>query len=398
MTGTWLRVLAVFLLVGLAAGYGGWRLMHGENATTDNVATEAPPPTSAQAAPSPAPLATRDSLVLPGIIEPYESIPVSAKLTASIAAMRVRDGSTVRKGQLLCLLEDTELRRDIDSAQLAVLQAEETLRRAREHRETETQRKTLALASAQQELASCQTKHRVEFQQAEVELKRADRELTVQEALYRAGAISFEQVQVRREAAEDARRSLEQRRASAEMEQSERQKAVEQARLDESVESVSAQDIDAYQLAAANTRAELAERKRRIKDLEVAAPVGGTVHFIRRTRTSSMIITGQSAEVLGPGVRVYEGDPFLEIATTERACVRIEVDETDVSRLQVGMKAAVTGDAFPGATLQGEVAEIQISGRRAGEGVTLFPVTVLITSPLGAVRMGMTADVTIKWG
>jgi multidrug resistance efflux pump len=128
----------------------------------------------------------------------------------------------------------------------------------------------------------------------------------------------------------------------------------------------------------------------------VVAPVSGTVRFIPRTRTSSMMTTGQSAEVLGPGVRVYEGDPFLEIATTERACVRVDVDETDIRRLHVGVPAKITGDAFAGRELEGEVSEIQIAGRQAGQGVTLFPVTVRITSPLKEVRMGMTADVTIR--
>jgi hypothetical protein len=93
---------------------------------------------------------------------------------------------------------------------------------------------------------------------------------------------------------------------------------------------------------------------------------------------------------------VYEGDPFLEIATTERACVRIEVDETDIGRLHIGMPAKITGDAFAGRELTGRISEIQTSGRKAGQGVTLFPVTVLIGSPLKDVRMGMTADVTIK--
>jgi hypothetical protein len=109
-----------------------------------------------------------------------------------------------------------------------------------------------------------------------------------------------------------------------------------------------------------------------------------------------MTATGQSAEVLGPGVRVYEGDPFLEIATTEKACCHIEVDETDIGRLHIGTKAKITGDAFAGRELDGEVAVIQTSGRKAGEGVSLFPITVLITSPLQGVRMGMTADVAIK--
>ena len=60
------------------------------------------------------------------------------------------------------------------------------------------------------------------------------------------------------------------------------------------------------------------------------------------------------------------------------------------------MKARITGDAFAGRELEGEISEIQITGKSAGQGVTLFPITVRITSPLKEVRMGMTADVTIR--
>jgi len=72
-------------------------------------------------------------------------VPVSAKLTAAIASMQVRDGSMVSKGQLLCALESDELTRQIDSARLALMQAQETLRRARETRANDAQRKSIAL-------------------------------------------------------------------------------------------------------------------------------------------------------------------------------------------------------------------------------------------------------------
>jgi len=164
--------------------------------------------------------------------------------------------------------------------------------------------------------------------------------------------------------------------------------------MDAETEQVSAQDLEAMRLQMRNAQTELATRQARLSDTRITAPISGTVRVIARGRSTSMI-AGEGSDVLGPGVMVYEGDPFLEIATTERACIRLEVDETDVGRLWVGMPAKITGDAFAGKELRGEVATIQTSGRKAGEGVSLFPVTVLITSPLQGVRMGMTADVTI---
>jgi HlyD family secretion protein len=394
MRATWLRILGLLVFVVVLAGAGGWYMMR---QAAPAPAAVSPKSTSAPAEETtPPPKIDRNTLVLPGVIEPYESVPVSPKLTASIASLKVRDGTMVAKGQLLCVLDDEELTRAIDAARLAYMSAQETLRRARETHATDAPRKEIALSTAQRDLDSFQADSQLQLDQAEAALRRAEREAADQEALYQAKAVSADQVRLKQEAAEDAKRALDQRRVAVDAGLAARRKAVEQARLDAQTEAVSQKDVKAAELAVANAQAELEARQRRLADLRVVAPVSGTVRFIPRTRTTSMMAASQSAEVLGPGVRVYEGDPFLEIATTERACVRVDVDETDIRRIYVGMKARITGDAFPDRELEGRVSEIQIAGKSAGQGVTLFPVTILITSPLEGVRMGMTADVTIR--
>jgi multidrug efflux pump subunit AcrA (membrane-fusion protein) len=397
MTGTWLRVLGLIAFVAALAVAGGWWMMREQTAPPPATAVaETPKTEEAAAAQQVLPRIDKDSLTLPGIIEPYESVPVSARLTANIASMKVRDGSLVAKGQLLGVLDDIELRQEIDAAQLVLMQARETLRRSKETHATDLERKRVAVATAQTDLESYRAESQIQIEQAEAALRRAESEAQRYEKLYQSDAVSQEQVRLKQEAVEDAQRAVQQRKAASEAGIASREKALEQARLESAQELVSERDIKAAELAVANAGVELAERERRRADIRITAPVGGTVHFIPRTRTTAMVVTGPSAEVLGPGVRVYEGDPFLEIATTEQACVRIEVDETDIGRLHIGMPAKISGDAFAGRELTGRISEIQTSGRKAGQGVTLFPVTVLISSPLKDVRMGMTADVTIR--
>jgi multidrug efflux pump subunit AcrA (membrane-fusion protein) len=330
------------------------------------------------------------------VIEPYESVPVSAKLTANIASLKVRDGTAVAKGQLLCVLDDIDLRRQIDQQRLIYLQAQEARRRAKQRRADELEREQLALARARQDLESHRIQSDLDLADLRSALARAELDLADAQALHEAKAVSADEVRRKQEAMDDARRALEQRKVSAETEATALRERLRQVELDCSAETVSEQDVEAHELQTLNAEAELAERQARLADTRVIAPISGTVRIIPRTRTSAMMVTGKSAEVLGPGVRVYEGDPFLEIAATDRACVRVEVDETDIARMRVGMRAKITGDAFPDRELVGEVAEIQIAGRRAGRGISLFPVTVLITSPMEGVRMGMTADVMIR--
>jgi len=394
----WLRVLGLIFLVIATAAMGGWWLMRGQTGPAPTAAlAEAPKGDTAAAKEQVLPKIDKDALTLPGIVEPYESVPVSARITANIASMKVRDGSLVTKGQLLCVLDDIELRQEIDAARLALMQAQETRRRSKETHAIDLERKRVALAAAQTDLASFRTESSAQVQQAEAALRRAETEVRRYQKLYESKAISEEQLRLKRDAAEDAQTALDQKKAAVEAGIASRQKALEQAQLETGQELVSEKDIKAAELAATNAQDELDERERKTADIRILAPVGGTVHFIPRTRTTAMVVTGPSAEVLGPGVRVYEGDPFLEIATTELACVRIEVDETDIGRLRIGMPANITGDAFARRELVGRISEIQTSGRKAGQGVTLFPVTVFISSPLKDVRMGMTADVMIRF-
>ena len=398
MKGAWLRILCLFIFIALIAVGGGWWIMRGQME-----GAPPPPPPANNTNSSPASsnkvaqtsIRTNEVLTLPGVIEPFEAVPVSANLTANIGRLLVRDGSTVQAGQMICSLDDIDIHKQIDAAQLVYLQAQETLSNARQRRATDSGTKRLALLRAQQELDNYRGESKLQLQKAQATLSRAQQTLADSEALYQAKAVSADEVRTKREAVEDAQAALALTQSSINAGIELRQKTLEQTKLEGKIEAVSAQDIQAYQLALANAQQELAERRRRLADVRVMAPISGTVRIIPRTRTSAAAPTGQSAEVLGPGVKVYDGDPFLEIATTEQACIRIDVDETDIGRLWAGMPAKISGDAFSGKELTGEIATIQTSGKKAGEGVSLFPVTVKITSPLAGVRMGMTADVSI---
>lgn len=357
--------------------------------------------------PPPAPRA--NVLTLPGSIEPFEAIPVSARTTANLAEVYVRDGSQVTKGQLLCTLDATQIRQQIESARAVTLMAQESLRKAEERRgkqapsrDLRRERARTALESARRDLETVNAEAELQRKQSRTTRERAEKELADYEQLYESKAVALEDLRAKRRIAEDARLADAQTQQRLQTSRETRQRAVHQAELDYNqtqmdlqTEEVTAQDIAALRLQVSNARTELATRQAHLADARVTAPISGTVRIVARSRSSSLAQTGESSEILGRGVMVYEGDPFLEIATTERACIRLEVDETDVGRLRIGTPATITGDAFAGRELKGEVATIQTSGRKAGEGVSLFPVTVLITSPLQGVRMGMTADVTI---
>jgi len=71
----------------------------------------------------------------------------------------------------------------------------------------------------------------------------------------------------------------------------------------------------------------------------------------------------------------------------------VNLDETDVTRVSVGMPVKITIDAFTGEVLEGVVTDIALAAD-VQSGVVLYPVTVLVKSGDLPLRPGMTIDVS----
>ncbi|MCX8053648.1 MAG: HlyD family secretion protein [Armatimonadetes bacterium] len=389
----WILLLAVLMLPLVASG--GWIIVKGSRGHSYNLDDVSYTPTeNHREEQNEMSDYDGDVLTLPGVIEPLEYIPVAAPTTGRISLLKVRDGSKVTKGSLLCIVEDAEARKEIDDARLAYARAVEAQRKADESRKIDIERKQLALETAQAELENYKAQASLALEDAQAALERAQRDLAEYQALYHAKAVSGQEVRIRREKLEDARRLVEQRQAAQNAGIASREKAVEQAKLDLRALTMPDESTRANALAVSNAAAELALSRRRLVNTRVHSPATGIVRFIARSSTNRAGPGYLPLEALGPGVRVYEGEPFLLIATTDRACVRIDVSESKIALLRTGMKAEI--HAASGQKLYGRIFEMSVSNRNTGRGPNVFPVTILITSPLRNVRFGMTADVSIR--
>ncbi len=95
----------------------------------------------------------------------------------------------------------------------------------------------------------------------------------------------------------------------------------------------------------------------------------------------------QAGEYANPGTPV--------IALTDVSVLEAEVnlDETDVVKIALGMQVVVTVDAFPGMEVSGEVIEIAPTAA-VQSGVVLYPVTVRLDPTELPLRSGMTVNVS----
>lgn len=121
----------------------------------------------------------------------------------------------------------------------------------------------------------------------------------------------------------------------------------------------------------------------------------------------SGVVTKRSVEVgeLATGLSQFSaGSTILKIEDRSQFRVRLDINEIDVAKLKVGMRAEVRVDALPGKTLQGRVAKIAPASKvdvnaegaaAAPSGVPKYQVEVNVVAAQSGLRSGMTAKCTI---
>lgn len=92
------------------------------------------------------------------------------------------------------------------------------------------------------------------------------------------------------------------------------------------------------------------------------------------------------------GERLSTGDPVVNIVDPSVIRITVNVPELDVPFIEKGQKVAVTVDAIPGRTWEGEVEFISF---KADEASKTFETRILTDNADGAIRAGMLARVSL---
>jgi len=155
---------------------------------------------------------------------------------------------------------------------------------------------------------------------------------------------------------------------------------------DEELESATLQHANTKaSLVRAETNLELAED--RLNDVTLRAPIAGTI--VERSIEVGQVITG-TRDLTG-------GTVLMRMADLNEVQVRMLVDETDIGRLEPGMPAEITVEAYRDRTFRGSVLKIEPQAV-VEQNVTMFPVLTRISNEEDLLRPGMNADVEVVIG
>ncbi len=258
-------------------------------------------------------------VVAAGRVEPLsENIKIGTQLDGRLAQVPVEEGQSVKKGQILAVLDNADFAARVRLAAALIQEREAELLRLQNG----------SRAEARLEAAS-------QVREAEVLLEHARLERGRRQQILARGAISqseFDALDREYKAAEARLETLRQRRALVQ-------------------DETRAEDLLRVRAEIDRARAQKAEAEALLAKTIIRSPIDGTI--LRRHKQS------------GESVSTSLSDPILVLGDTSRLRVRVDVDETDVAKIALGQRATIRAAAFGDKALTGKVVKIgSILGRK----------------------------------
>ena len=140
--------------------------------------------------------------------------------------------------------------------------------------------------------------------------------------------------------------------------------------------------------AVVRAKTDLENARDRMTDTRIRAPLGGTI--IAKNVELGTVISSPTTDVGG-------GTVLFRMANLDTVQVRTQVDETDIGKVQPGLQATITVDAYPNRPFEGSVLKIEPQAT-VQQNVTMFPVLVRIANPNHLLKPGMNTEVEIHVG
>lgn len=250
----------------------------------------------------------------PGKVEPIsENIQIGSELSGKLRSVNVEEGDHVHKGEIVAELQNDDYRAEVQAAVADVRGKESTLD------------KVLNGARPQERAEALATER-----QAQAVLANALSEKDRREKLYAAGVISREELDSYVRAYDVARAQYNEQAAHHSLVDAEsRQEDIAFARAD-------------LQAAKAN----LLDAQAKYEKTLIRSPIDGVV--LRKHHRNGESVSNSSTVP----------DPILTIGNTKTLRVRVDVDETDVSKVHLGQRAYVTADAYGKKKFWGKVVQV----------------------------------------
>lgn len=316
-------ITAAALLLIVAAGF---KVFGGEKEKTVMVSTSALIKGTIQ-----------EELTISGPVSGTDSVDVVSNLHAEVVDIKVKEGDHVEAGQLLAVIDDSDVRKEMDMAQNAY---------------------DLAVSTYNEQQILAENGYARALQEQEAARKDFDRT----NVLYQSGSVSQLEWETARDKLREAQRQV-------------RTFTVVDGR---------AVANESYSLQVKNAEFELEKKKEQLEDTQVTSPIAGTV-----VRVNTKI--GRFAD------KIEDDKPMFIIENLDMLEMKVSVSEYSIGNIQVGQEAVISADILNGETVAGKVTAISPTGEEKGNGSTerVIPTTIQIIEDNTKLIAGITARARI---
>jgi HlyD family secretion protein len=341
-----------------------------------------------------------------GSIKPERSINTSPKQSGVLKSLLVKEGDTVKQGQIIAKMDDSNLLGQLTQAKGQLAQQESNLQKLiAGNRPQDIASAQATLDEAEANLQKAITGNRPQdigqaqarLQSAQASLAKAEDALRRNQQLYSSGAISLQvlnQSRADRDSAQgqvaEAKQALALQRAGTRTEDIDSLRAVVRQRQ-QALALLKAgtrlEDIQAARAQVESARGSLQTIQTQINDTVLRAPFDGVV--MQKYADPGAFVTPTTS---GSSVSSATSSSIVSLASTNQLVANVA--EVNINKIKLGQKVLVAADALPGIVFEGRV--IQIAAQATVEqNVTSFQVKAeIISDNKNLLRSGMnvTAD------
>ena len=279
----------------------------------------------------------QEELTISGPVSGTDSVDVVSNLHAEVTDIKVKEGDRVKAGQLLAVIDDSDMRKEVEMAQNSYDLAVSTY-------------------NEQQILAENGYARAIQEEQA------ARKEFERTNVLYQSGSVSQLEWETARDKHQEARRQVR----------------------TFTLKDGKAVANESYAIQIKNAEFELEKKKEQLEDTQVTSPIDGTV-----VRVNSKV--GRFADT------IEDDKPMFIIENLDVLEMKVSVSEYSIGKIQVGQEAVISADILNGETVAGQVTAISPTGEEKGGGSTerVIPTTIQIMEDNTRLIAGITARARI---
>lgn len=324
-----------------------------------------------------------------GALSPLRQAELAFSAAGPITKLDVKQGDQVKAGQLLAQLDSRALEFQVAQAEANLAAAQAKLDQLKNPPPSDLAAAQSSVASAEAALAQLKTPAQNDLIAAKADVDKAKAALGRAQADYdRIGGASNPAIGMTPQSVALQQASLDFQKAVAlynskvspnDSQLKQAQSAVDQARAQlAKLANPSANDVKAAQASVDQTRAARDVAKSQLDNAILRAPFDG-------------IVTHVDFDL---GSFAAAGRTILGVADTSELRVKLNIDETDIARVQTGQDALIGLDAYPDESLNARVTEVAASATTT-QGVVNYVVTVKVEPGKVPIKIGMTANANI---